>query len=253
MGGASRSEKRRKQEAAEARLRAAGITPPATQTRDPKRTTFIAVATLAVVAMLVGVVVLLTRGPGEPPAAPTYGVTAAQGVVTAGSGPIVVDVYEDFLCPLCERFEERYGTELTEAMNAGRITVRYHSVAILDEWTDPAGYSTRAANAALCAVPAGVFPAYHARLFDEQPAERGPGLTDAQLTAFGTELGADLGSCITGGTNVDAVTAATGAAATDPALQNADGSFGTPTVLLDGARVDISDTGWLQDALEAAG
>jgi len=253
MGGASRSEKKRKQEAAEARLRAAGISPPTTQSRDPKRTTFIAVATLAVVALVVGVVVLVTRGSDEPPAAPTYGVTAAGGVVTAGSGPIVVDVYEDFLCPLCERFEERYGAELTEAMNAGQVTVRYHAVAILDELTDPAGYSTRAANAALCAVPAGVFPAYHARLFDEQPAERGPGLTDEQLTAFGTELGADLGPCISGGTHADAVAAETQAATTDPALRNADGSFGTPTVLLDGARVDISDTGWLQDAIDPAG
>ncbi|GAA3222192.1 hypothetical protein GCM10017691_07980 [Pseudonocardia petroleophila] len=250
MGGASRNEKKRKQEAANARLRAAGITPRREQqTGDGKRTTFIAVAVLAVVALVVGVVVLVTRDSGDTAVVPTYATTAAGGVVTAGDGPIVVDVYEDFLCPVCERFEERYGQELTEALNAGQITVRYHSVAILDRLTDPVGYSSRAANAALCAVPAGIYPAYHSRLFDEQPAERSSGLTDEQLTAFGTELGADLGACISGGANADAVASVTQAATSDPALQNADGTFGTPTVLLNGARVDISDTGWLQNAL----
>ncbi|MBW0118896.1 DsbA family protein [Pseudonocardia abyssalis] len=250
MGGASRNEKKRKQEAANARLRAAGITPrKGQQTGDGKRTTFIAVAVLAVVALVVGVVVLVTRDSGDTASAPTYTASTADGVVTAGSGPIVVDVYEDFLCPVCERFEERYGQELTDAMNAGQITVRYHSVAILDELTDPVGYSSRAANAALCAVPAGIYPAYHSRLFDEQPAERSSGLTDEQLTAFGTELGADLGACIGGAANADAVASVSEAATSDAALRNADGDFGTPTVLLDGARVDISDTGWLQKAL----
>jgi protein-disulfide isomerase len=249
MGGASRAEKRRKQQQAEARLRAAGITPPTPQ-RDGRRTTFIAVAALAVVGLVVGVVVLLTRDSGEP-VVPTYTATADGGVVTAGNGPIVVDVYEDFLCPVCERFEERYGEELTTALNEGRITVRYHSVAILDELTDPPGYSTRAANANLCATQAGIFPAYHARLFDEQPAEGSAGLTDEQLIGFGTELGADIGACVTGAAYAADVAAATEAATAEPAARNADGRFGTPTVLLDGARVDLTNTAWLQDALGA--
>jgi protein-disulfide isomerase len=247
MGGASRAEKRRKQQQAEDALRRAGISPP---TRGPRnqRTTFIAVAVLAVVALVVGVVVLVTRDSGGE-VAPTYPATAAGGVVTAGSGPIVVDVYEDFLCPVCERFEERYGQELTAALNENRITVRYHAVSILDDLTEPPGYSTRAANANLCATQAGVFPAYHARLFDEQPAEGSAGLTDEQLVAFGTDLGADLGACITGAANVADVVAATDAARSDPRALNAEGLFGTPSVLLDGVRVDIADTAWLQTAL----
>lgn len=248
MGGASRSEKKRKQEAADARLRAAGITPPPAA-KDAKRTTFIAVAVLAVVGLVVGLVVLLNSRDSATPVTPTHSVTADGGVVVAGDGPIVVDVYEDYICPACERFEKRYGTELTTAMNAGQITVRYHGVAILDSYSEPAGYSSRAANAALCSVPAGIFPAYHQRLFTDQPAEGSAGLTDEELTAFGTELGADLGACISGGANAAAVTAATEAATADPALRNENGSFGTPTVLLDGARVDVSDTGWLQKAL----
>ena len=250
MGGASRNEKKRKQEAANARLRAAGITPPSARSSDSRRTTFIAVAVLAVVALVVGVVVLLTRGSGEPVAA-TYASSADGGIVTAGSGPVVVDIYEDYLCPVCERLEERYGGELTTAANNGQITVRYHAVAILDSRTDPAGFSTRAANAALCSVPAGVFPGYYQALFDNQPAEGSAGLTDAQLVTFGTDLGAtgDFAGCVTGAANAGSVRAETQSALRDPAVLNPDGQFGTPTVLLNGARVDTSDTNWLQNAL----
>lgn len=250
MGGATRAEKRRRQHQAEEKLRRAGITPPPRGGGD-RRATFIAVAVLAVVALVVGVVVLVTRDSGGAAAAapPTYPATAAGGVVTAGSGPIVVDVYEDFLCPVCERFEERYGQELAAALGEGRITVRYHAVSILDERTDPPGYSTRAANASLCATQAGVFPAYHARLFDEQPAEGSAGLTDEQLVAFGTELGVDLGACVTGAVNGADVVAVSDAARAEPAARNAEGQFGTPTVLLGGARVDLGDTAWLRNAL----
>jgi protein-disulfide isomerase len=250
MGGASRAEKRRKQQAAEEKLRRAGITPPQ-PARDNRRTTFIAVAALAVVGLVVGIVALVASQGSDEAVVPTHPVAADGGIVVAGTGPIVVDVYSDYLCPVCERFEERYGTELTEAMNAGQITVRYHNVAILDEATTPPGYSTRAANAARCAVDAGVYPAYQDRLFAEQPAEGGAGLSDEQLIAFGRDLGADLTACVTGGTHVADVTAVTAAAVADPAARNADGRFGTPTVLLNGARVDITDTDWLQDALPA--
>lgn len=245
MGGASRAEKRRKQEAANARLRSAGITPPTTKP-DGKRTTFIAAATLAVVALVVGIVVLITRDGGGP-VVPTYTTTAAGAVVTAGSGPVVVDIWSDYLCPACERFEERFGEELTTALNDGRITVRHHEIAILDQNSDPPGYSTRAANAAVCAASAGVYPAFHERLFDEQPGG-GAGLTDEQLVGFGTELGADIGACVTGATNSAAVTAETQAAAANPALAGERG-FGTPTVTVDGVLTDFGDGNWLQNAI----
>lgn len=247
MGGASRSEKRRRQEAANQRLAAASIRVPPKDNRTP----WIVVAVVLAVAAVVGVTVWLARGPGEE-VAPTYTATASGAVITAGTGPVAVDVYADYLCPQCERFEERYGNELTAALNDGRITVRQHAVAILDSATEPAGYSTRAANAASCAASAGVFPAYQARLFDDQPAEGGPGLSDEQLVAFGTELGAHGGfaECVLGGANSAAVAAETEAAASDPALLS-NGRFGTPTVAVDGVKVDINNPGWLQDAIAA--
>jgi protein-disulfide isomerase len=245
MGGASRNEKRRKQEEAEQRLAAAGIRAPQQRSRTPQ----IVAAAVIVVALLVGGALWLARGVGGD-VEPTYSVAASGAVVTAGNGPVVIDVYEDYLCPSCERFEERYGDEITTALNDGRISVRYHSIAILDRLSAPPGYSTRAANAALCSVPAGIFSRYHDRLFAEQPAEGSAGLTDDQLIAFGTELDAqgDFAACVQDGTHADAVAAETEKATNDPTLQT-DGRFGTPTVAIDGRKVDLNDTSWLQNAI----
>ncbi|MGI9003023.1 MAG: DsbA family protein [Pseudonocardia sp.] len=246
MGGASRNEKKRRQEAANQRLAAAGIRPP--EKSSASRMPLIVVAVVLAVVVVVGLTVLISRSSGD--VVPTYTASASGAVVTAGSGPVAIDVYEDYLCPACERFEQRYGDEITTALNDGQLTVRYHSIAILDERTDPPGYSTRAANAALCSVPAGVYPTYHKKLFDSQPAEGSAGLTDDELVAFGTELGAqgDFAACVRGGASAPAIAAETEAAVSDPALQT-DGNFGTPTVAIDGTKIDLSNTSWLQDAI----
>jgi protein-disulfide isomerase len=245
MGGASRNDKRRKQEAAERRLAAAGIRVPQKRNRTP----MIVVAVVLVAAVVVGGALLVARALGSE-VEPTYTATAERAVVTAGSGPVVIDLYGDYLCPACERFEERYGNEITTALNDGKITVRFHTIAILDEQSNPAGYSTRAGNAALCAVPAGIFPRYHKKLFDEQPAEGSAGLSNDELIAFGAELGAqgDFAGCVQGDTHLDAIAKETEAARKDPALKTND-RFGTPTVAIGGKKVDLNDPSWLQTAL----
>ncbi|HVL83611.1 MAG TPA: thioredoxin domain-containing protein [Pseudonocardia sp.] len=250
MGGASRAEKRRKQAEAERRLAAAGIEAP--QRASGRRAPLLVVAAVVGIAVVVGLVLLLRGGSGEPVAA-NYAVSRDGAVVVAGqpSAPVTVDVYSDYICPFCERFEERYGDEITEALNAGQIAVRYHEVGLLDSFSEPPGYSTRAANAALCAADAGIWPAYHDRLFAEQPAEGGPGLLDDQLVAFGTELGAPatFDECVRTGANAEAVATQTQAMIDDPAVKNAQGQTGTPTVLVNGTRVDISDGDWLSNAI----
>jgi protein-disulfide isomerase len=251
MGGASRNERKRRQEAAQQRLAAAGIRP--SRPSGPNRTALVVVAAVVAVAVAIGVTLLVVRGGGDDGAgdvAVTAPAAREGAVVTIGTGPVVVDVYGDYLCPFCERAEERYGDELAAAVNAGRVTVRYHLLAILDRLTDPPGYSTRAADAALCAVDAGIFPAYHARLYAEQPAEGGEGLSDEQLAAFGTELGAPaaFGACVTGTTHDADVAAATERASADPALRGPQG-FGTPVYTVGGQRVDVNDPDWLRSAI----
>lgn len=247
MSGGARNEKRRQQEARAARLAAAGITVPESKYAKNRVPVIAAVVVLVLVVVVAGGLFYLNNRP----VTPTFTATASGAVVTAGSGPVVVDLYEDYLCPGCLALEKRDGNAIVTALNDGRITVKYHMLGLLDARTKPAGYSTRAADAALCAASAGIYGSYHKKLFDEQPAENSAGLTDDQLIAFGTELGAggDFATCVKGTTNDAAITKETDAATGSAALENEAGVFGTPTVAIGGKRVDINNSAWLDDAL----
>jgi protein-disulfide isomerase len=242
MGGAARNDKRRRQEEAARRLAAAGIQVPPKKNNTP----LVVAGVVVVVALLIGGGLLWYRSQSSASTTPTYTASASGAVVTAGSGGPAIDVYEDFLCPNCERFEQRDGAAITSALNSGKLTVRYHAIAILDQHSTPAGYSTRAANAAVCAAAAGVFPAYHQQLFAQQPAEGSAGLTNDQLVAIGTQAGAkgDFAGCVTKATYAAAVKAETAKAVADPNLQTS-GQFGTPTVAQNGKKIDLNDASWL--------
>jgi protein-disulfide isomerase len=250
VGGAARNERKRRQVGA-ASAPSVGRIPGSGKDNRVKVGIIVAVV---IVAVFVGVYVVLNRpsSTAQPATAASYPVAVDGVVVTAGqpTAPTTIDVYEDYLCPFCERFESRSAADLTTALNAGKVKVNYHALNILDARTAPPGYSTLAANAALCAVPAGIWPAYHARLFAEQPAEGSAGLTAAQLADIGTQLGAgpSFGACVSGNGNASAITGATEAASTNPALQT-DGQFGTPTVAVGGRKIDVSGSDWLSKAL----
>jgi len=252
VGGASRNERRRRQEAAAGARTPSVDRIPGAGRKDNRVKVGIIVALVIVVVFATVFVVLNRPWAASQPTAATYPVAVDGVVVTAGqpTAPVTIDVYEDFLCPFCERFETRNADALAAAMNEGKAKVNYHALNILDTRTTPPGYSTLAANAALCAVPAGIWPAYHARLFAEQPAEGSAGLTAAELTSIGTELGAgpDFGSCVAANGNATAISAATDAASANPALQT-DGQFGTPTIAVGGRKIDVSGSDWLQNAL----
>src|SRR3954447_14291411 len=216
MGGASRNERKRRQEAAAASRKPSVDRVPGAGRKDNRVKVGIIVA-VVIVAVFATVYIVLNRPWGSSqPVAASYPVAVDGVVVTAGqaSAPVTVDVYEDFLCPFCERFETRNADALTAALNEGKVKVNYHALNILDARTTPPGYSTLAANAALCAVPANIWPAFHARLFAEQPAEGSTGLTAAQLSTIGTDLGARSAftQCVEGNGNAAAITAATEAA-----------------------------------------
>jgi len=255
MGGASRNERRRRQGEA-VRRDAPKAARPAEPARPDRRVRVALIVSTVIVVLFVAVFIALNRPwASAERAAATYPVAVDGVVVVAGqaSAPVTIDVYEDYLCPFCERLETRSGDDLTTALNEGRVKVNYHALTILDARTSPPGYSTLAANAALCAVPAGIWPAYHQRLFADQPAEGSAGLTAAELTATGTELGAGpgFGECVAANANAAAINAATEAAAANPALQT-DGQFGTPTVAVGGHKIDVSGSDWVQDVLPAS-
>jgi protein-disulfide isomerase len=254
VGGADRNERRRRQEAAQARLKAAGIKP---ERKGLSGNTLVLaiVAVVVIAAIVVGVVVTMNNRASEAagPAA-NYPVARTGAVITAGqaAAPVTVDIYEDYLCPYCERLESAYKDQITTALNAGQIKVNYHAISILDRASSPAGYSTRAANAAICAADAGIFPAYHAQLYADQPSEGSAGFSIQELTDKGTALGANaqFAQCVTAQANTGLIESATNTAAATPALQS-NGNFGTPTVAIGGQKIDVNDAQWLQKAIAA--
>ncbi|MGW4243585.1 DsbA family protein [Nocardia sp. NPDC004722] len=136
--------------------------------------------------------------PVAPPA-----VFTPDGRLRFGTGPTVVTVITDFQCPICHQFETTTGPALTDLVNAGTVTADYDTVAVLDGLSKD-NYSTRAANAGTCVAVADkqLWPDFSKRLFENQPAENGPGLTDDQLVQIAADAGvtgSDLTDCIHSG------------------------------------------------------
>ncbi|MFF0909665.1 DsbA family protein [Microbacterium enclense] len=161
---------------------------------------------LARVVTAASLVVVLGVGatacaPASPSAHPTStelvggegGVSFDEGWIRMGTGPKIVDVYVDPMCPYCRMFEEAAGGMLAAEAEAGRATVRIHPVAILNRLSRGTEYSSRAAavlTAAAATTPSATADVI-AALFRNQPAENTVGLTDDRLLDIVVEAGAD--------------------------------------------------------------
>lgn len=223
-----------------------------------RRSTVIAGLVLVLVAVVVigGVIVQSSR---NKPRNAGYGsaqqstVQVADGVtrVGAANAPVTIDLYEDFLCPVCAQFETIYGQELAQELDAGKVAVRYHMLDFLNDGSASKNYSTRASAAALCAASDGdgsAFPPFHTTLFTSgtQPKENaGTDLSDTQLAGLAKAAGASPAAqtCITSGTKMADATAA--AKAGEQQLAATVGQVGTPTVLKDGKSINFQNSNWI--------
>ncbi|MEO7348528.1 MAG: thioredoxin domain-containing protein [Terrimesophilobacter sp.] len=107
------------------------------------------------------------------------------------SSVVDIRVYVDYMCPVCGSFEKANGALIKQMVSDGSATIEIHPVAILDRFSQGARYSSRAANAAACVSnfsPDNFF-AFNTLLFDNQPEENSPGLTDGALIELAKESG----------------------------------------------------------------
>ena len=96
-------------------------------------------AVVLVVAALTGWAVMAGQqddAGATPPSAVAGGYGFAQG-----DGPVTIDVYADFLCPLCRQFEQQSGATLDQLAADRKATVVYHPIAILDHLSAGTRYS----------------------------------------------------------------------------------------------------------------
>ncbi|MFV2102825.1 thioredoxin domain-containing protein [Micromonospora sp. LOL_024] len=180
-------------------------------------------------------------------AAPPGANDAGTGVVV-GSGPVTLDIYEDYLCPACKQFEQSSGATVEQLISDGKVRVVYHPVAYLNRYSSTE-YSTRSSAAAGCAAEGGRFTEFSKALFERQPPEGGAGLSNDELIDIGAEVGLDrdaFGSCVRDGRYRSWTAHVTAEAS------RADVT-GTPTILVDGEPVREWTPENIIAAVEAAG
>ena len=144
-------------------------------------------AAVVVVLVIAGVVWFANSQATSPGTVPeSSAVNAETGAISIGSGDQTVDTYVDFMCPICNSFEQAYGPTLQQLADEGTITLNIHPISILDAQSQGTQYSTRAANAAYCVAvddPANV-PAFVTAMYAQQPREQTAGLDDATLATI---------------------------------------------------------------------
>ncbi|MDT8915868.1 thioredoxin domain-containing protein [Amycolatopsis sp. PS_44_ISF1] len=265
MGGAARNARKSRQQAQAARSVAQAR---GTAGGDPKKIAIIVVAVVVLAALVIGGVLWInssknsTAGSAiKPGASPTL----AAGVVEKRDGVVVsvgkpgaaksIDLYADFLCPYCGQLQKDYGPKMEQAINNGQLTVRYHMVTLLNDHSDPPGYSVESANAALAAADEQKFSAFHDALFKNQPEEGSRAFDKAQLIKLGQDLGITdpkFAQTVNAGTYDAQLQSEFQKAENDPNLAqdfpNGSHGFGTPTIAVNGKAIPASGD-WLNGVL----
>jgi protein-disulfide isomerase len=173
------------------------------------------------------------------------GADGVAGGTAASPETVVVAVYSDYMCPICGLFEAVNGPVLKELREAGDVVVEYRPVSILDRTSQGTQYSTRAAAAAALVADRApdAFVTFNDLLFANQPAEGTAGLSDVRLAELATEAGAPeaVASSIVDGSHMSGEDSFANwvAAATEQATRDFAPQFGTPTILIDGEKLEV--------------
>ncbi|MFG1827502.1 MULTISPECIES: thioredoxin domain-containing protein [Microbispora] len=195
-----------------------------------RRLVIVSVCLVVLVAAVTTILVQMSRTKATSYAGDLAPVSVQEDgtVVMARSGTTkpVLDIYEDFQCPICKEFEHINGAQIKQFAAEGKIKVVYHPIAFVN----PQG-SLRAAAAARC-VPGDSWTAFHDELFAKQPDER-VALTVDDLKKFADGAG------ITDSAVLSCMESQRHAAQVQQYTQTAfsSGVQGTPTVLLDGRKL----------------
>ncbi|HET8682456.1 MAG TPA: thioredoxin domain-containing protein [Micromonosporaceae bacterium] len=220
-----------------------------------------AAGAVVVVGLLVAIVASLVNAAGGSapdrdgaqkkmvtPATATAGGAIAVGSATA---PVKLEVYLDYMCPYCGRFERANGGELERLVAEGTVRLELYPLSFLDKASSGTRYSTRTANAVATVADRapGKVLAFNNALFTRQPAEGSAGLSDDEIATLARDAGVppDVVKLFTDGIFEPWV-----AASTEAVLKT--GVSSTPTVKINGKvfKGDLFTVGPLTQAVTAA-
>jgi protein-disulfide isomerase len=139
-----------------------------------------------------------------------------------------IEIYEDFQCPACARFDSIAGEYIEELITTKKAKVAFHTLSFLG------GESQIAANAAACSADEGKFLQLHKTLMANQPSENSGAWNSAYFSTLGLGLGIsspEYDKCISGNKYMGWVKNV----AEEGAKRNINS---TPTVLINGKEID---------------
>jgi protein-disulfide isomerase len=208
---------------------------------DRRRNLFIQIGLTAIVVLVgVGLVFyIVTSGTKKPASGESKSIRVSSSKVVTKEGTsdpkAVVSLYEDFLCPHCRDFEQKFGPTINQLIDSGAIAADYYMVAILDS-PSTANYSSRAGAAAYCVADESndAFRRFHAALYAQQPGETSTSFPDdARLIEVARQAGAagKVPDCIHKGTYVPMV----------QGLAQATGTQSTPTIKINGQDFQVTE------------
>jgi protein-disulfide isomerase len=210
-----------------------------------------------VVAIVVSLIIMTGKG-NDPATASdkplvTPATATANGALVIGqaTAPVKLEVYLDYMCPFCGRYDRANSGEIDKLIADGTVRLEMHPLAFLDRMSNGQRYSTRAANAIVTVAEKSPdqLLAFNAALFNNQPHEGTDGLKDADIARLATQVGVpqEVADTFAAGTYEPWL-----AQSTEAAFDS--GITGTPTVKIDGTKFegDLYTAGPLTEAILAA-
>ena len=168
-----------------------------------------------------------------PVATETWPTPDGKALGPAGA-KVLIQEFADFQCPICGSYAATVEPLLIkDYLSTGQVRYEYHHFIIIDG--NVGGHESQsAAEASECANEQGQFWNYHKMLFANQQGEGRGAFTDRRLKAFAGALGLDqqkFDACFDSHRYKAAVLA-------DSALAQQIGATGTPTLVINGVKVD---------------
>jgi protein-disulfide isomerase len=156
----------------------------------PGKDNFTRYLVIGVVVLVVGIMVVptvLSKTKSVSQVIPST-VSAADGYAVVFNSEVknvpVVDIYEDFQCPICQQFEGLNGKYISSLVTEKKATVKFHILSFIGP------ESVRAANASACANDEGKFVDFHNALYANQPSTENSGTwTNDRLIAIAGAVG----------------------------------------------------------------
>jgi protein-disulfide isomerase len=206
--------------------------------RQQRRQRLILIGLISLGAALVVLAVVLPqlRPVGEIVTVTPAALPDADGLSLGDPNAVaIIDVFEDFQCPACQRFTENTEALIIQNLVAtGQARYVFHNYPFLDgNGAGNGGESDQAANASMCANEQDKFWEMHSILYANWNGENQGAFSDRRIQAMAESIGLDMdafNSCFDANQYEAEIQA-------DFELGQQMGVSGTPTVFVNGQRV----------------